>query len=131
MVKDNLSDFIVKLKNAGKARKSTVLFPYSKMIVSVAEVLQKEGYLVSIERKGRKMAKFIEVTLAFDENKNAKITGVTRLSKPSRRVYGGAKTFYPVLNGIGRLIVSTPKGIMTGSMARKQGIGGELLFKIW
>ncbi|HEY4499329.1 MAG TPA: 30S ribosomal protein S8 [Candidatus Paceibacterota bacterium] len=131
MVKDNVSDFIVQLKNAGKAKKPSVLFPYSKMIASIAEVLHKEGYLTSIERKGRKMRKFIEVSLAFDESKNPKIAGVTRLSKPSRRVYGKAKTFYPVLNGIGRLIVSTPKGIMTGSMAKRQGLGGELLFRIW
>ncbi len=131
MVKDNVSDFIVNLKNAGKAKKLSVVFPYSKMVVSIAEVLRKEGYLTSIERKGRKMQKFIEVALAYDEGKNPKITGVDRLSKPSRRVYGKAKTFYPVFNGLGRLIVSTSKGIMTGSMARKQGLGGELLFKIW
>ena len=131
MVKDHISDFITQLSNAGKARKPSVFFPYSKVIAAIAEVLQKEGYLVSIERKGKKMLKFIEVSIAYDERKNPKFVGVSRISKPSRRVYGGAKTFYPVLNGLGRLIVSTPQGIMTGGSARKQGVGGELLFKIW
>ena len=131
MVKDNVSDFLAKLKNAAEARKPSIIFPYSKLVIAVAEVLQKEGYLLSVERKGKKMAKCLEATIAYHENKMPKLSGITRLSKPSRRVYGKAKTFYPVLNGLGRLIVSTPKGIMTGGAARKQGVGGELLFKIW
>ncbi|OHA25973.1 MAG: 30S ribosomal protein S8 [Candidatus Taylorbacteria bacterium RIFCSPHIGHO2_02_FULL_46_13] len=131
MVKDNISDFIVKLSNAGKAGKPTVLFPYSKMIAAIAEVLHKEGYITLIERKGKKMGKFLEVTLAYDESKHAKISGVARVSKPSRRVYGKSNQLFPVFNGLGRLVLSTPKGIMTGGAARKEHLGGELLFKIW
>jgi small subunit ribosomal protein S8 len=131
MVKDNISDFIVKLKNAGVARKTVVAFPYSKMIASIAELLLKEGYLTLVERKGRKMTKYLEVTLAYDAQKLPKINGIARVSKPSRRVYRQAKSLYPVLSGFGRDVLSTPKGIMTGMMARKQHVGGELLFKIW
>ena len=131
MVKDNLSNFITVLKNAADAGKQSVLFPYSKMIASIAELLQKEGYLISVERKGKKMTKYIEVVLAYNEDKNPKITGVARVSKPSRRVYSRSKNLYPVLNGIGRVVLSTPKGVMTGSAARKERVGGEVLFKIW
>lgn len=131
MVKDNLSNFIVKLQNAGKAGKQSVSFPYSKLLASVAEVLQKEGYLIAIENKGKKLHRFLDVTLAYDEQNKAKIHGVSRISKPSRRVYGKAKNMFPVLNGMGRLVVSTPKGIMTNVGAKKARLGGELLFKIW
>ncbi len=131
MVVDNLSNFIVKLQNAGRAGHPSVSFPYSKLLAAVAEVLQKEGYLIAVERKGKKMHKFLEVTLAFNEHKQPKLNGVARISKPSRRVYVKSTHLYPVLNGLGRSILSTPKGIMTNITARKQKIGGELLFKIW
>ncbi len=131
MVKDNISDFLAKLKNAAYAGKLSVVFPYSKMIVSVAEVLQKEGYISAIERKGKKMSKLLEVTLSYSEDEKPKINGIARISKPSRRVYGKSHQLFPVLGGLGRIILSTSKGVMTGGSARKQHLGGELLFKIW
>jgi|SRR3989344_1551524 len=131
MVKDPISNFIVKLLNAGKAGKPTVLMSYSKHVAAIAEVLQKEGFLASVERKGKKPAKHLEVVIAFNEQKQSKINGVDRISKPSRRVYEQSKHLHPVMNGLGRLILSTPRGIMTDRTARKERVGGELLFKIW
>jgi len=131
MVKDNVSDFLAKLKNAGAAKKSTVIFPYSKFIVAIAELLQKEKYLTAIERKGKRMAKFIEVTLAYNEAGDCRISGISRVSKPSRRVYSKSTGLYPVLNGLGRIVLSTPQGLMTDRTARKGKVGGEILFKIW
>ncbi len=131
MVKDNVSEFLAKLKNASSARKQSVVFPYSKFIVAIAELLQKEKYLTAIEKKGRQMAKVIEVTLAYNESGLPKINDVARVSKPSRRVYSKSTKLYPVLNGLGRIVISTPQGLMTDRTARKQKIGGEVLFKIW
>lgn len=133
MVTDHLSDFIVKLKNAGQTGKPTMTFPYSKMVAAVAKVLEKEGYLSSVERKnkGETVGGSLEVTLQYGIDHDPKIHGVARISKTSRRVYGKSKRLHPVLNGLGRLILSTPKGIMTERGARREGVGGELLFKIW
>lgn len=131
MVKDNVSDFLVKLKNAGIAKKPTVIFPYSKFVAAIAELLQKEKYLTAVERKGKRMAKLVEVTLAYDESGHCKINGIARVSKPSRRVYSKSTRLYPVLNGLGRTVISTPQGLITDRTARKQNIGGEVLFKIW
>jgi small subunit ribosomal protein S8 len=131
MVKDNVSDFLAKLKNAGIAKKPSVLFPYSKLIAAIAELLQQEKYLTGIERKGKHMAKLLEVTLAYDEAGQSKISGISRISKPSRRVYSKSTRLYPVLNGLGRIVLSTPQGLMTDRTARKQKVGGEVLFKIW
>lgn len=131
MVKDHISDFMAQLKNAGLSGKESVVYPYTKLLAAIAEVLQKEGYLASVANRGKQSRKYLEVSLAYDEEKQPKIKGVARLSKPSRRVYSRANRLYPVLNGFGRIIISTPKGIMTGELARKQRVGGELLFKIW
>lgn len=131
MVKDHVSDFVIALKNAGSAGKKSVSYPYTKLLAAIAEVLQKEGYVVSVDRRGRQARKFLEVSLAYDAEKRPKISGVSRVSKPSRRVYGKAKHLYPVLNGLGRIVLSTPRGVMTDVDARKQRVGGELLFKIW
>ncbi len=131
MVKDNVSDFLAKLKNAGISKKPSVLFPYSKLIAAIAELLQKEKYLTAIERKGKHMAKLIEVTLAYDEAGQSKINGISRISKPSRRVYSKSTRLYPVLNGLGRIVLSTPQGLMTDRTARREKVGGEVLFKIW
>ena len=131
MVKDNVSDFLVKLKNAGIAKKPSVSFPYSKFIVAIAELLQKEKYLTAIERKGKQRRQFVEVVLAYDESGHCKINGIARISKPSRRVYSKSTRLYPVLNGLGRAVISTPQGLVTDRTARKQKIGGEVLFKIW
>jgi len=131
MVTDHLSDFLARLSNAGKARQTSVQYPYTKFIGAVAEVLQAEGYLSSVEKRGKKARKLLEVSLAYDERKQPKLNGIARVSKPSRRVYSRSSRLHPVLNGIGRLIISTPKGIMTERTARKEHVGGELLFKIW
>ena len=127
---DPISNMIVMIKNASDSRKESVVFPYSKIKVAILELLQKEGFIKSFGKKGKKVVKFIEVVLSYD-GKEARINGVKRVSKTSKRVYFGSKEIKKVKNGMGSLIMSTPKGIMTDKMAREAKVGGEALFEIW
>ena len=104
--------------------KSKVVSPFTKMDMSIAEILVKAGYLKEVEKKGR-IKRFIEMKL------NKKINGIRFLSKPSRHIYSPYKKLRPVKSGYGLGLVSTSKGIMTNEDARKQKMGGELLFEIW
>jgi small subunit ribosomal protein S8 len=115
---DSIADMIIRMKNAGDSRKESVVFPYSKIKLAILEILQKEGYIKSFGKKGKKVVKFIEVVLAYD-GKDSKINGVKRVSKSSKRVYFGSKEIKKVKNGLGSMIMSTPKGIMTDKMARE------------
>jgi small subunit ribosomal protein S8 len=130
MMKDPISDFIIRLKNASNARKDVITFPASKVVTAIADILEREKYLTAVAKKGKKVGKILEITMKYDEGIPA-ITDVKRVSKLSRRVYLGVKDIKPVLNGIGRMIISTPNGLMTGSEARKAKVGGEALFQIW
>jgi small subunit ribosomal protein S8 len=127
---DPIADMIVRLKNASDSKKESVVFPQSKLKLAILDVLMKEGFIKSFGKKGKKVAKFIEVGLSYDAN-GPKITGVERVSKTSKRVYSKSKEIKKVKNGYGALILSTPKGIMTDKAAKEAHVGGEALFKIW
>lgn len=127
---DSISNMIIMMKNGSLAGKETVSFPYSKMKNAIAECLKQEGYIKSISKKVKKGQPVLEVGLVF-EDKKPKITEVERISKQSRRVYFGIKNIHSVRNGYGILVLSTPKGILSGKVARKEQVGGEALFKLW
>jgi small subunit ribosomal protein S8 len=131
MVKDNISNLIIKIKNGGMARKSTVTAPYSKMTDAILTLLQKEGYIKSFTKLGKGLIKEVEIELAYDESNMPKVEDVYRVSKLSKRVYTAAKEIKPVRNGYGTLVISTPKGILNQTDAKKMNVGGEVLFKIW
>ena len=131
MVGDTVGDFIIQLKNAGMVGKKEVQIPYSKMKHAIADTLVQEGYLVSAQAQGEGVAKKLEVALCYEENGAHHIRGVKRVSKPGRRMYTKATEIYPVKFGKGRMILSTPAGILTGETARKENVGGEQLFIIW
>jgi small subunit ribosomal protein S8 len=131
MVGDTVGDFIIQLKNAGMVGKKKVSIPYSKLKHAIADTLVKEGYIVSAEKEGKKVGKTLEVALKYDAKGSHSIAGVQRMSKPGRRLYIKATEVYPVKFGRGRMILSTPAGILTGEEARKQNVGGEHLFIIW
>lgn len=128
MVTDPVSDLIIRLKNAGKVRKESVLLPYSKLKEAIANVLVAEGYVKSVSKK--KTAPVLEVVLNY-HNGESKIKEVERISKPSRRIYKGFEDIHPMKGGFGKTIFSTPKGILTDRQAIKEKVGGEVLFKIW
>lgn len=130
MVKDTIADLISNLKSAGDAGVATLTTPYSKMRASVLELLQKEGFIKSFSKKGKKIAKFLEIEILYIDKKPA-ITGLQRMSKFSKRLYKGVKDIKPIKSGYGIMVLTTPKGILTDKEARNQKVGGELLFKIW
>ncbi len=129
MVTDRVGDFIIRLKNAGAIGKTKVAVPYSKHVEEIANKLKSLGYVAEVG-KGKEPYEF-EVTLALDARGNSKIHGVKRISKPGRRLYLGATEAHGVKNGIGARLISTPKGVLTDSEARKVRAGGENLFEIW
>ena len=118
------------IKNGSLAGKESVLLPYSKMKQAIFECLKKEGYVNDISKKIKKDQPVLEVNLVYAGGK-PKITEVERISKQSRRVYFGMKDIHKVRNGSGLLVLSTPKGILSGKEARAQHVGGEALFRIW
>lgn len=130
MVTDPISDMIVRLKNAQLAGLPSVLIPYSQFKQNIAEVLKTSGYLKSVNKKGKKVKKFLEVELIYTGSKS-KITEIKRVSKPSRRVYHDHREIKSVRQGFGLAIYSTPRGILTDKQAREAKVGGEILFTLY
>lgn len=127
---DPISNMIIMMKNASLAGKETVLFPHSKVKNAILACLKKEGYVSDFSKKVKKDGAMLEVKLIYLNGK-PKITEVERISKQSRRIYFGMKNIHSVRNGSGILVLSTPKGILSGRDARREQVGGEALFKIW
>ncbi len=127
---DPIADMLIRIKNGGKAGKDIVEMPFSNVKEAIAKVLFAEGYITSYAKKGKKVQKTLEVGVAY-EGKSPRVSEVDRMSKPSRRFYLGADEIKPVKNGFGLMVISTPKGIMTGNEAKKGRVGGEALFRIW
>lgn len=129
MVTDPISDFIIQLQNAALVGKERVSLPFSQMKFTIAEILVREGYLADVDKKSKKGGA-LSVSLAYKNGKPA-ISGVKRVSKPSRRLYMGVRDVRPVKRGHGLLLLSTPAGIITGKEAQIKRVGGEALFEIW
>ncbi|MEI8174809.1 MAG: 30S ribosomal protein S8 [bacterium] len=127
---DSISNMLIVMKNGSLAGKATVSFPYSKIKNAIAECLKKEGYISSISKKIKNNQPILEVGLIY-KDENPRISEVERVSKQSRRVYFGMKDIHKVRNGSGLLVLSTPKGILSGKDARHEQVGGEALFMIW
>ncbi len=123
-------DLLTKLKNAQKAKKASIKMAYSNMDFAVAELLAARGLVASVTKKGRMPKRVMEVELKY-ENGVGGIGGMKLLSVPSRRLYVGYDKLRTVRQGFGLSVISTPKGIMTSSQARKEKVGGQLLFEIW
>lgn len=126
---DPISDMLTRIRNANLALLPTVELSHSKMKESIAKLLKREGYIedCSVESKGRKM---LRLKLKYSGRKGV-IAGLRRVSKPGLRHYVGATEMPKVLRGMGTAIVSTPKGVMTGTDAQKENVGGEVLCFVW
>ena len=124
------TDLLTKIHNAQKAKKISLKVPFSNMDMAVADILAAKGFVAAVNKKGRVPKRIIEVDLKYDNERGA-ISGIKFLSVPSRRRYAGYKELRKVRQGYGVAILSTPKGIMTAQEARKQKLGGQLLFEIW
>ena len=132
MVNDSIADMLTRIRNAQTARHDSVSLETSIMKKSIAQILLDEGYISAfdeVENAGKN--KNLVISLKY-VNKNQKvITGLKRISKPGRRIYASCEELPKVLNGLGIVIVSTSKGVMTDREARKLGIGGEVLAYVW
>ncbi len=127
---DQIANMLITLKHGGIAGKATVTVPYSGYKASIAKVLLDKGYIKSFEKKSREKGDLLELGIQYVQN-NPRISGVKRISKSSRRVYLPVKKIRDVKFGFGTVILSTPKGILTGQDAQKEQVGGEVLFEIW
>lgn len=125
------TDMIIKLKNAQAVKKESVKIPSSNLSEAILAALAKNGFVESFEKKGKGVKKYLDVKLKYGEDGLGKIGSVKLVSKPSRRIYAGYRELRPVKSGLGLLVVSTPRGIMSGKEARKMKLGGEVLFEIW
>lgn len=131
MVTDPIANMLTAIRNAQAARKAVARVPYSALKHRVAEVLRAREVVgpVAIAEDGPQ--KVLEVTLLYEPDGTPKIRGLERVSRPGRRWYVRKSEVERVLSGVGFAVVSTSKGLMTDAEARKQGLGGEVLCKVW
>jgi small subunit ribosomal protein S8 len=130
-VSDPLADMLTRLRNASRARHTEVVMPSSKSKREIARILQEEGFVADVreEREGSRLV--LRITLKYVDGKAPVLSGLKRISKPGLRVYAGKTEIPRVLGGLGLVIVSTSRGIMSGTQARKAQLGGEILAYIW
>ena len=127
---DPISDMLNRIKNGQAAEKSTVEIPFSNLKYEISQILLKKGFIEGIEKKGKKSKRTFEVTLKY-EDKTPVILGIKRISKPGQRIYFDYRKIKKVKGGYGIAVVSTSKGLLSDKEAKKQRIGGEILFEIW
>ena len=129
---DPIADMLTRIRNANTAKHDTVDIPASKMKLAIADILLKEGYVKAVDVVEEGNFKTIKITLKYGANKNEKIlTGLKRISKPGLRVYASKDELPKVLGGLGTVIISTNKGVLTDKEARKENVGGEVLAFVW
>ena len=127
---DPLGDMLTRIRNGQQARKDSVLTPASKLRARVLDVLQREGYIRGYSEAESGPQAALRIDLKYFEGQPA-IQHVARVSKPGRRVYSGASDLPRVRNGLGIVIVSTPKGVLSDAEAREQNVGGEVLCQVF
>ena len=132
MLTDPIADFLIRIKNGYLGKKTEVSVPYSRLKEELAKILAEEGYLEKLKTQNSKLktGKELVLTLKY-EGKKPILTDVQRVSKPGLRIHVGKKKIPRVLGGLGDVIISTPKGLMTGKKAKEKGLGGEVICKIW
>jgi small subunit ribosomal protein S8 len=123
-------DLLVRIKNAGNARKENLLAPYSNFDLAIGQVLVQAGYLRSVEKRVIGKKNFLEVSLKYHQKKPV-MTDFRLMSKPSRHLYSSYRDLRPVRQHYGFAVLSTPQGVMSNKEAKKQKVGGEYLFEIW
>jgi small subunit ribosomal protein S8 len=127
---DPIADMLTRIRNAINVRKAEVTMPHSKVKEAVANLLKENGFVTDVKVTDATIGKTLKVVIN-SEGENARITEINRISKPGRRYYAGASDIPVVKRGRGLVIVSTSKGMMTGIQAKQQGVGGELICKVY
>lgn len=127
---DPISDMLTRIRNASIVKKDKVLVPYSKIKFEIAKTLLEKGFIGNLDKRGRKIKKFLEIGL-LKENNEMNFFGIKRISKPGRRIYVKSSEIKLVKSGKGISIISTPSGIMSSFEARKRKLGGEVICEVW
>lgn len=127
---DPISDMFTRIRNAIAVNKSEVSLPYSKIKETVAKILADNGFLTVVSVSGEGIDKNLHIVIN-DEDTNATITEINRLSRPGRRLYVGADKIPSVKRGRGIVIISTSAGVMTGTEAKSRRLGGELIGQVY
>jgi small subunit ribosomal protein S8 len=130
MVNDPIGDLLIQIKNASMAGKQVIEVPHSRLKMAVVKILSDEGYIGTFSKTGIDPKSKIKIAMRY-QGKVPVITDVKRMSKPGLRLYVNKNMIPTVVGGMGIVVLSTPEGIMTGKTAKKKGIGGEILCKIW
>ena len=128
---DPVGDFLTRIRNAMRARHQKLDVPASKLKAEIARILKEEGYIANYKPTEEDGMKVIRVYLKYGPNNESVIRDLKRVSRPGCRVYVRRSEIPRVLGGMGINILTTPRGVMTGRQARKEGVGGELLCEIW
>ncbi len=124
---DPIADMLNRIRNAQAVLSETVSIPFSKIKYEIASIMQREGFVKDVEKRGRKEKRLIKITF----NKDSKISGLKRISKSGQRLYVSYKDIKPVKGGYGIAVISTSKGLMSNKEARKNKLGGEIICEIW
>ena len=133
MMTDPVADMLTRIRNANTAMHDEVVMPSSKLKVSLAGMLEKEGYIggYDVADNVGKPGKSLTIRMKYSPNRERVISGLKRVSKPGLRVYSGSKDIPRVVGGLGVAVVSTSKGLMSDREARRRRLGGEVLCYVW
>ncbi len=130
IIMDTIVDMLNRIRNAQMAGHPSVSIPFSKFKYEIAKILERQGFLGEVEKKGRKTRAVIEISLKY-QDKQPVIQGLKRVSKQGQRIYSSKDKLKKVKGGIGISIISTSKGLMTDKEARRQNLGGEVICEVW
>jgi small subunit ribosomal protein S8 len=128
---DPVADFLTRIRNSIRARHQKLDVPASKLKAEIARILKEEGYISNFKTTEENGRSVLRVYLKYGANNEAAIRDLERVSRPGCRVYIGRDEIRRVQGGLGISILTTPRGVMTGRQARKEGVGGELLCEVW
>jgi small subunit ribosomal protein S8 len=128
---DPVADLLTRIRNAIHARHQKLDIPASRLKLEIARILKEEGYIANYKATEEEGKKVLRLYLKYGPNNNSVISHISRISRPGCRVYVGRNEITRVLGGLGINILTTPKGVMTGRQARKEGVGGEVLCEVY
>jgi len=130
-VTDPIANYLTMIRNALQAKHQKVDIPSSKLVVEITKLLKDEGYITNFKITEDGSKTILRIYLKYGPKGECVLSGLQRISRPGCRVYRSKKEIPLVLGGLGVSILSTPKGVLTGARARKEGVGGEVLCNIW
>lgn len=131
MTLDPIADMLTRIRNALGARHPKVDVPASRLKMDIARILKEEGYIINYKLAEEGAKKTIKIYLKYTPDNQPVISRLERVSRPGCRVYVGRREIPRVLGGMGVNILTTPRGVMTGRNAHKEGVGGEILCQVW